>query len=85
MNLITVVLLGWVALSKAATTPVTKADIEAKLRQMQGEVSEVQQAATGNRAKAAGAAGALAIVAVAYVFGQRRGKKSRPVVEIRRV
>lgn len=85
MILTAVVVLGSVALSKAETKPVTKGDIEAKLRQMQGELTGVQKAAGGGRTFAAGAVVAVVLVALAYVFGQRRGKKSRPVVEIRRV
>lgn len=85
MRLTAVVLLGCVALAKADTKPVTRGDIEAKLREMQGELTGVQHQATGSRAWAAGAVVAVVVVALAYLFGQRRAKKSRPVVEIRRV
>jgi hypothetical protein len=76
---------GLVLLSKADARPVTKADIESTLRQVQSQLAGAQQAATGARGKAAIAAVAVAFVVVAYVFGRRRGARSRAVVEIRRV
>jgi LPXTG-motif cell wall-anchored protein len=63
---------------------VTRDDIEAKLRDIQGEVT-----ATADSAKPflvfAGVAGVIALVGVAYLFGRRKGKKKTTVVEIRRV
>lgn len=76
---------GLALLARAAAGPVTKADIEAKLRQVQGQFSGVQQAAEGSRARAAVALGGVVLVLVAYLFGLRRGKRNRAVVEIRRV
>ena len=63
---------------------VTRSDIEAKLRQIRGEVER-----TGEAAKPIGLAVAVAaavgVVAVAYLLGRRRGKKKTTIVEIRRV
>ena len=63
---------------------VSRADIEAKLREIHGEAS-----ATGDTAKTAllvgGAVAVAAVVGFAFLLGKRRGKKKRTVVEIRRV
>jgi hypothetical protein len=77
--------LGLVLCSKSDARPVTKADIEAKLRQVQDQVSGAQEAATGPRARVAGIAGGAALVLLAYAVGRRRGGRSRAVVEVRRV
>lgn len=63
---------------------VTRADIEAKLRDLRGEVDTAAAAA-----KPAGAAvlavAAVAVVAIAYFLGRRKGRKKSAVIEIRRV
>jgi len=63
---------------------ITRADIESKLRQIRGEVEEV-----GSSARSIGVmVGAVAVVAVVgavYLFGRRKGRKEKTVVEIRRV
>jgi hypothetical protein len=63
---------------------VTKGDIEAKLREIRGEVDQTAQAATSMLLIAA-TAGAVLVVGVAYLLGRRKGKKKTTVVEIRRV
>lgn len=67
-----------------ADTQVTKADIEAKLREIKGEVDD-----TGQRAKVPamtiGAVVVVAVVGVAYLLGRRSAKKKTTVVEVRRV
>ena len=63
---------------------VTRGDIEQKLRQIRGEVDTAGEAAR-SYALVAGAAVAVAVVAVAYFMGKRKAKKKRTVVEIRRV
>jgi hypothetical protein len=65
-------------------TTVTRADIEAKLRALQGDVVDVGQS-TKQYAIAAGAAVAVAVVAAAFLLGRRKGKKKTTVVEVRRV
>ena len=70
-----------------STTPngeVGRSDIEAKLREIQGEVDDIETSARPYLL-AAGAAAAVAVLALAYVLGKRKGKKKRTVVEIRRV
>ena len=66
------------------TGDVSRTDIEAKLREIRGEVN------TGvDRAKtpvlAGGAVLIVALVGLAYVMGRRRGKKTTTLVEVRRV
>lgn len=61
-----------------------RADIEAKLVELKGEVDE-----TAERAKPIGIAiavvGAVVLIGLAYAFGKRKGKKKTTVVEVRRV
>jgi hypothetical protein len=63
---------------------ITRTDIESKLREIRGEVNEV-----GDSARSIGViVGAVAVVAVVgavFLFGRRRGRKEKTVVEIRRV
>jgi len=68
----------------AAQKPVTREDIEAKLRELRGEVEQ-----TGQQAKQVGlyvgVAAAVVVVGVVFWLGRRKGKKETTVVEIRRV
>jgi len=68
----------------ARDTPVSRDDIEAKLRQIRGEVDS-----TTDRAKvpaiAVGVAAVVVVVGVAFLLGRRRGKRMTTVVEVRRV
>ena len=68
----------------ARDKPVTRDDIEAKLRQIRGEVDS-----TTDRAKvpaiAVGVAAVVVVVGVAFLLGRRRGKRMTTVVEVRRV
>lgn len=63
---------------------VSREEIEAKLREIRGEVDAVGDA---NRswAMVVAATAAVAIVAGAYLLGKRRAKKKTTVVEVRRV
>jgi hypothetical protein len=63
---------------------VSRDDIEAKLREIRGEVDAVGESSRAV-AIAAGAAVAVAVIAVAYVLGKRKGKRKTTVVEVRRV
>jgi hypothetical protein len=68
------------------TTPksrVTRDDIEAKLRQLQGDVEHGMDAGREAGKFAALAGGTLAM-AVVYLVGRRHGRKKRTVVEIKR-
>jgi hypothetical protein len=63
---------------------VTPADIEAKLRQLRGEIeSSTAGAKDVGVMVAAAAVGAVSLLA--YLLGWRRGRRKSTVVEIRRV
>jgi LPXTG-motif cell wall-anchored protein len=63
---------------------ITKADIEAKLREIGGEVAQTAEAGR-SALVAAGAGGVALVVTAAYFLGRRKGKRKSTVVEIRRV
>jgi len=63
---------------------ITRADIEGKLRDMKGEVGKTTEAAKAPLTAVAGAV-ALAVVALSFLLGKRRGRRKSTVVEIRRV
>jgi hypothetical protein len=63
---------------------ITRADIEAKLRQMRGEVDKTAEAAKAPILAIAGGV-AAAVVVIAFLLGKRRGRRKSTVVEIRRV
>ena len=63
---------------------ISRDDIESKLRQITGEVSEVG-AASKSYVLIAGAVAGAAIIAGAYLLGRRKGKKRTTVVEVRRL
>ena len=63
---------------------ITRADIEAKLRQIQGDVETgVESGRDIGRIAAIG--GAVLGVFVIYFLGRRHGRKKRTIVEIKRV
>lgn len=66
------------------TKPITRGDIEAKLRQIQRGTDAGAEAAKG-AGMAGGIVGTVLLVFAAYLLGRRRGRKRRTVVEIRRV
>jgi hypothetical protein len=63
---------------------VTRADIEAKLRQIQGDVETGMEAGRelGGMTALAGVVVALGLV---YLLGRRHGRKKRTIVEIKRI
>lgn len=63
---------------------ITRADIQAKLHEMRGDVEESAEAAKTPLMAIAGGV-AVAIVVVAFLLGKRRGRRKSTVVEIRRV
>ncbi|MEX2256065.1 MAG: hypothetical protein WEC34_11560 [Acidimicrobiia bacterium] len=72
-------------MSQARTTrPVTRSDIEAKLREIQGGTEAGADAAKG-AGMAAGIAFVVLALVIAYLLGRHKGKKRRSVVEIRRI
>jgi len=62
---------------------VTKADIEAKAREIEAVINETKEAAK-NTAVLAGLA-VIAVVGLAFLVGRRRGKAGKTVVEVYRV
>ena len=67
-----------------ADRPITRGDLESKLRELQGEVDDTKESALST-AIAVGAVLAVGVVAVAFLLGRRRGKRRTTVVEIRRI
>ena len=63
---------------------VTRGDLEAKMRELQGEVNETAGSATNVMAVAIGV-GAVVTIAVVFLLGRRSGKRKTTVVEVRRV
>lgn len=63
---------------------ITRADIEAKLRDLQGDVQDAGKVGA-QIAIVAGAAVAVSVVALAFWIGRRKGRKRSTVVEVRRV
>jgi len=64
--------------------PITRADLEAKLRDITGDVGETVDAARGIGVAVAAGVGVLFVVG-AYWFGRRKGRKRKTVLEIRRI
>ncbi|HEV3450517.1 MAG TPA: hypothetical protein VG869_04860 [Acidimicrobiia bacterium] len=67
-----------------AARPITRDDIEAKLRQLQRSTEAGAEAARG-AGVAGGIAAALLLIVVAYLLGRHRGRKRRSIIEIRRI
>ena len=64
--------------------PVTRSDIEAKLREIQGEATTTGESLR-TYVLVGGAVVAVAVVGVAFWLGKRKGKRKTTVVEVRRV
>jgi len=63
---------------------ITRADLEAKLREVQGGVTDQAESAKGTLA-AAGGVIAFLLLLIVFVLGRRAGKQRSTIVEIRRV
>lgn len=68
----------------AADRPITRDDLVAGFRELQGEVEESAETAK-TYAMAAVAVVAVVVITVAFLAGRRRGRKKSTVVEIRRI
>jgi hypothetical protein len=68
----------------SSARPIQRDDLEAKMRELQGEVDETRRSATTNLA-AVGAVVAVVVIAVAFLVGRRKGKKRTTIVEVRRI
>ena len=64
--------------------PIDRDDIEAKFRELQGEVEIIGEEARSYGITVA-VAGVVLVVAVAFVLGRRRGRRNRTIVEVRRI
>lgn len=64
--------------------PITRADLEAAFQRVVGEGQKTVESALPRALVVAGAA-AMAVVALAYLAGKRRGTRTSSVVEIRRL
>lgn len=71
-------------MSAGTEKPITRDDIESKLRQIQGSTQVGADAARG-AGVAGGVVGGALLAAAAYLFGRRRGRKRRTIVEIKRI
>lgn len=73
-------------MSTTATTNgrITRDDLEAKFRSVQGEVEE-QRASAVSTLVTVGAVVAVGVIAIAFLAGRRRGKKRTTIVEVRRI
>lgn len=67
-----------------AKGPITRADIESKLREIKDDVETTTGTAKPYLAAAVTVA-AVVVVGLAYVLGRRKGTKTSTVVEVRRV
>jgi hypothetical protein len=69
---------------RAQRGPITRDDLEAKLRDITGDVSDTVEAARGIAVAVAVGAGVLFVVG-AYWLGRRKGRRRKTVLEIRRI
>jgi hypothetical protein len=63
---------------------ITRDDIEGKFREIQGEVDLIEDEAL-NYAGIAAVVIVTTVVVIAFVLGRRKGRKTRTVLEIRRI
>lgn len=71
-------------MSAAPAPQITRADIEAKFRELQGGVSKRAHAAETTAIRI-GVGVAIAVVVVAFLVGRRKGRSQTTIVEIRRI
>lgn len=64
--------------------PIEPRDLEAKMRELHGEVEETRQSAASTLITV-GAVVVVGVVAVAFLLGRRGGRRRTTVVEVRRV
>jgi len=63
---------------------ISQADIEAKFREIQGDLEETAESARG-MAIAIGAAVAVVVVLGVFLMGRRKGRKKTTFIEVRRL
>ena len=72
------------AVRTAPTTPITRDDLEAKFRELEGGARD-QVASMRTTFITAGVVAALILLLVVFLFGRRAGQQRSTIVEIRRV
>lgn len=65
-------------------TPIERDHLEAKLRELQGEVTETTERAKSTLVTV-GAVVLVGVIAIAFLAGRRKGRKRTTVVEVRRI
>jgi hypothetical protein len=68
----------------APASQITRADIEAKFRELQGGATKKAEATAQTAIKVAVAVAAVVVIA-AFLVGRRKGRHQTTIVEIRRV
>jgi hypothetical protein len=68
----------------AGTERITRDQIEAKFRELTGEVGDEVES-TRSQIVTVGLAVGLAVVAVVFLIGRRNGRRRSAVVEVRRI
>jgi hypothetical protein len=63
---------------------ITRADLEAKFREIKGDIEETAESAKGI-AITVGAAVVVVVVLGVFLLGKRRGKKKTTFIEVRRL
>jgi hypothetical protein len=71
-------------MTSASARPITRDDLEAKLRELQGEVEETKESVLST-ALTVGAVVLVGVVAVAFLLGRRKGRRRTTLVEVRRI
>jgi hypothetical protein len=69
---------------RAPQRPITRDDLESKLRELQGEVDETKESAQSTLVTVAAVA-VVVVIAIAFLTGRRKGKKRTTIVEVRRI
>lgn len=71
-------------MSSKDSKQITREDLEAKLREIHGEVNKAVDSAKPAISAIAVAVG-VTVIAVSFLIGRRMGRKKNTVVEIRRI
>lgn len=71
-------------MSSGDSKQITKEDIEAKLREIRGEVDKAVEVAKPAISAVAVAVG-VAVISIAFLVGMRMGRKKNTIVEIKRI
>jgi len=68
----------------AQPQPIRRRDLEVKMRELQGGVTETREAET-NTLVTVGAVVVVGVIAVVFLLGRRKGRRRTTVVEVRRI